>query len=222
MLDFAQARRNMVDSQVRTFDVFDIPLLAVLDELPRERFAPEGRESLAYIDLDLPVAEGIAGERRYMLKPMILARMIQSLDVEAGHRVLDVAPGLGYSTAVLARLGARVIGLEAAEDLAAEATRRLAAVGIEGATVASGPLQEGYPDGAPYDAILVNGLLGMRPDALLAQLADGGRLICVEQTGRAGRAVLYTRSGDAVGSRSVFDAGAEPLKAFAQEPGFVF
>lgn len=222
MLDFAQARRNMVDSQVRTFDVFDIPLLAAMDEIPRERFVPAGRESLAYIDLDLPVADGIAGERRYMMKPMILARMIQALDIGEGERVLDVAPGLGYSTAIMARLGAEVFGLEADEGLAAQARERLAACGAEGATVAAGPLAEGYPQAAPYDAILVNGLLGVRPDGLLAQLKEDGRLICVEQTGRAGRAVLYTRSADAIGSRSVFDAGAQVLKAFAREPGFVF
>src|SRR5918995_1381193 len=119
MLDFAQARRAMVDSQLRTFDVFDIPVLAAMEAVPRERFVPAGRESLAYIDQDIPVSDGIAGvERRFMLKPMVLGRMLQALDIEAGVKALDVACGLGYSSAVLAQLGAKVVALESVEPLA--------------------------------------------------------------------------------------------------------
>jgi protein-L-isoaspartate(D-aspartate) O-methyltransferase len=223
MLDFAQARRAMVDSQLRTFDVFDIPVLAAMEAVPRERFVPPGRESLAYIDQDIPVSDGIAGaERRFMLKPMVLGRMIQALEVEAGARALDVASGLGYSAAVLARLGAHVVALESTEAAAQASRQRLASVGIENVAVVSGPLDQGYPHGAPYDIVLVNGLIEVRPQRLLNQLADGGRLACVERRGRAGRAVLYVRSGDAFGSRAIFDAGAPELPAFKADPGFVF
>jgi protein-L-isoaspartate(D-aspartate) O-methyltransferase len=223
MLDFAQARRAMVDSQLRTFDVFDIPVLAAMEAVPRERFVPPGRESLAYIDQDIPVSDGIAGaERRFMLKPMVLGRMIQALEVEAGARALDVASGLGYSAAVLARLGAHVAALESTEAATQAARQRLASVGIENVAVVSGPLDQGYPHGAPYDIVLVNGLIEVRPQRLLNQLADGGRLACVERRGRAGRAVLYVRSGGAFGSRAIFDAGAPELPAFKADPGFVF
>jgi protein-L-isoaspartate(D-aspartate) O-methyltransferase len=223
MLDFAQARRAMVDSQLRTFDVFDIPVLAAMEAVPRERFVPPGRESLAYIDQDIPVSDGIAGaERRFMLKPMVLGRMIQALEVEAGARALDVASGLGYSAAVLARLGAHVVALESTEAAAQAARQRLASLGIENVAVVSGPLDQGYPHGAPYDIVLVNGLIEVRPQRLLNQLADGGRLACIERRGRAGRAVLYVRSGDAFGSRAIFDAGAPELPAFKADPGFVF
>jgi protein-L-isoaspartate(D-aspartate) O-methyltransferase len=223
MLDFPQARRAMLDSQLRTFDVFDIPVLAAMEAVPRERFVPPGRESLAYIDQDIPVSDGIAGaERRFMLKPMVLGRMIQALEVEAGARALDVASGLGYSAAVLARLGAHVVALESTEAAAQAARQRLASVGIENVAVVSGPLDQGYPHGAPYDIVLVNGLIEVRPQRLLNQLADGGRLACVERRGRAGRAVLYVRSGDAFGSRAIFDAGAPELPAFKADPGFVF
>jgi protein-L-isoaspartate(D-aspartate) O-methyltransferase len=223
MLDFAQARRAMLDSQLRTFDVFDIPVLAAMEAVPRERFVPPGRESLAYIDQDIPVSDGIAGaERRFMLKPMVLGRMIQALEVEAGARALDVASGLGYSAAVLARLGAHVVALESTEAAAQAARQRLASLGIENVAVVSGPLDQGYPHGAPYDIVLVNGLIEVRPQRLLNQLADGGRLACVERRGRAGRAVLYVRSGDAFGSRAIFDAGAPELPAFKADPGFVF
>jgi protein-L-isoaspartate(D-aspartate) O-methyltransferase len=222
-MDFAQARRNMVDGQVRTFDVSHIPLLAALEDVPRERFVAPGRETLAYSDEALPVSDGADGEeRRFMVKPMFLARLIQALAVAPGEKVLDVACGLGYSSAVLARLGARVVALEASEALAAGARERLGSVGAGAVTVVAGPLEGGYPAEVPYDVILINGLVEVSPRGLLDQLADGGRLACIERVGRSGRAMLYIRSGDAFGSRSIFDAAAPTLAAFKAEPGFVF
>ena len=222
MLDFVKARRMMVDSQLRTFDVNDLAVLAAFDEVPRERFVPPGREGLAYMDQDLPVAEGVNGaERRFMLSPMVLARMIQALDLSPGDNVLDVASGLGYSSAVLARLGCSVVALEADEHLAAQLRQGLAAGAVK-ALVGMGPLEQGYPDAAPYDAILINGAVETRPEALLRQLADHGRLACVEGRGRSARATLTVRSGGAFGSRPLFDAAAPPLAAFRAEPGFVF
>jgi protein-L-isoaspartate(D-aspartate) O-methyltransferase len=222
MLDFAKARRMMVDSQLRTFDVNDLAVLTAFDEVPRERFVPPGREGLAYMDQDLPVAEGVNGaERRFMLSPMVLARMIQALDLSPGDKVLDVASGLGYSSAVLARLGCSVVALEADEHLAAQLRQGLAAGAVK-ALVGMGPLEQGYPDAAPYHAILVNGAVETRPEALLRQLADHGRLACVEGRGRSARATLTVRSGGAFGSRPLFDAAAPPLAAFRAEPGFVF
>jgi len=223
MLDFAKARRMMVDSQLRTFDVNDLALLAAFDEVPRERFVPPGREGLAYMDQDLPVmAAGEGAERRFMLAPMVLARMIQALELKPGDKVLDVACGLGYSSAILSRLGCAVIALEANGDLAGEARRRLAQNGVEGVMVTAGPLEGGCPDAAPYDAILVNGCVETRPEGLLRQLADRGRLACVEGRGRAASATLTVRSGDAFGSRPLFDAAAPALAAFRAAPGFVF
>ena len=222
MQDFALARRMMVDGQVRTFDVHALPVLAAMDAVPRERFVPAGRESLAYMDQDVPVSDGIDAERRFMLKPMVLGRLLQALDVKKGEKALDVAGGLGYSAALLARLGAEVTALESSEEAATAARERLTALGVAGVTTVAGPLERGWPDAAPFDVILVNGLLEVRPEALLEQLADGGRLGCIERRGKAGRAVIYVRSGDAVGSRAIFDAGAPALSVFKDEPGFVF
>jgi protein-L-isoaspartate(D-aspartate) O-methyltransferase len=221
MLDFAQARRTMVDSQLRTFDVNDLALLAAMDTVARERFVPTGWESFAYMDQDVPVAES-GGERRFMLAPMVLGRLIQALDLKAGSRVLDIAGGLGYSAAVMARLGGAVIALESDEGIVDAARTRLAGAGVEGVAVVSGSLDQGYPKGAPYDAILVNGAVEQKPRHLLEQVADGGRLACVEGRGRAARAMLHVRSGDAFGARALFDAAAPLLSAFRSEPGFVF
>lgn len=221
MVDFAQARRMMVDSQLRTFDVNDIPLLDAMDSVPRERFALPGREDLAYIDLHVPVTDG--REPRFMLSPMILGRLIQALGVEEGDKALDVACGRGYSSAILAELGAHVTALEADETLAATARECLAQVsGAERIAVEAGPLEKGCPKNAPYDAILINGSVEVRPEDLLSQLAEGGRLVCVKGVGRAARATLYVRSGNAFGERSLFDAAAPLLAPFARKPEFTF
>ncbi|WP_262032110.1 protein-L-isoaspartate O-methyltransferase family protein [Microvirga sp. Mcv34] len=220
MVDFTQARRMMVDGQLRTFDVNDMSLLDAMDSVPRELFVLPGRESLAYIDQDILVSDG--AESRYMLSPMILGRMIQALAIDAGDKVLDVAGGRGYSSAVLRELGAQVTAVESDEELAAAARQCLAACGAGDVAVVSGPLDQGYAANAPYDAILVNGAVEVRPEPLLRQLAESGRLVCVKGRGRAARATIYVRSGDAIGERSLFEAAAPLLGSFVQAPGFTF
>src|SRR5918995_1232939 len=218
MVDFAQARRIMVDGQLRTFDVNDIPLLDAMDTVPRELFVLPGREELAYMDQHILVGDG--AERRFMLSPMILGRLIQGLGVDAGDKVLDVAAGRGYASAVFAELGARVTALESDEALAEAARQSLAAAGVSNVAVDSGPLEQGCARDAPYGAILVNGAVEARPDELLRQLAEGGRLVCVKGQGRAARATLYVRTGDAFGERELFDAAAPLLAPFTVKPGF--
>ena len=223
MLDFAQARRMMVDGQLRTFDVNDLPLLAAIDDVPRERFVHEDRVGFAYIDQDIPVSDGLdVPERRFMLAPMVLGRLIQALGIQKGDKVLDLACGLGYSSAVITRLGASVVALEASETLADAARVRLGQCGIENVKTVAGPLDKGFAEQAPYNAILINGAVEVKPQGLLEQLAGGGRLACIEGRGRAARAKLYVRSGNAFGARSLFDAAAPVLMAFRAEPGFVF
>ncbi len=221
MLDYAQARRFMVDCQLRTVDVNDIGVLDAFADIPRERFVPAGRESFAYIDQDLAVGPA-GGETRRMLAPAVLARLVQALAVRPGAKALDVATGLGVSAAILARLGADVVGLEAEADLAGEAAARLAAVSGRTIPVRTGALEKGAPDDAPFAAILINGTVETRPQALLDQLADGGRLACVVGRGRAAKATLFVRTGEVVGARTLFDAAAPVLTAFRADAGFVF
>jgi len=220
MLDFAAARRMMVDSQVRTSDVTDPRIIAAMLEVPRERFVPARNAGLSYLDMDIPVAEGPRSRR--LLKPMVLAKLIQAAEVGPQDRVLDVAGGTGYSAAVLARLASAVVALEDDASLAQQARDNFAALGIANATVATGALPQGWPAAAPYDVILLNGAAEIVPERLLGQLAEGGRLVAVIGAPPASKAYLYLAAGGATTGVPVFDAAAPVLPDFARPPAFVF
>jgi len=217
MIDYAQARRMMVDCQLRTFDVNDNAVLDAFDTVAREAFVPKGREPFAYIDQTLRL-DGAGGETRCLPAPMVLARLIQALKIRPGAKALDVGTGTGYAAAVMANLGADVTALESVTDLAETARTKL---GVS-ATVIEGPLQAGAPKQAPFDVILINGRVEVRPQALLDQLKDDGRLACVFGPHRNAKATLFVRAGDAFGSRPLFDASLPLLDAFAAEVGFAF
>ena len=220
MFDFAAARRMMVDCQVRTSDVTDQQIIAAMLDLPRERFVPERNASLAYLDLDVAVTSGTPARR--LLKPMVLAKLVQAAEIGPQDRVLDVACATGYSTALLARLARNVVALEEDVTLARHARENLAAVGAGNAEVVSGALPDGWQAGAPYDVIFVNGAAEVVPDRLLRQLAEGGRLVGVVGRAPASKAVLYLASGGQMSALPIFDAAAPPLPGFAEPPAFVF
>lgn len=217
MIDFAAARRNMVDGQVRTADVTDLRILAAMQELPREQFLPPASAKLAYLDLDLPVGEG---GRRRLLKPMVLAKLIQAAEITASDRVLDVGCGTGYGAAVLARIAAQVIALEEDAGLAHSARANLSSA--SNVSVVTGSIAAGWVQGAPYDVILLEGATEVAPEALCRQLNDGGRLVCVLGAGPSAKAMLYRRSGDDIGVRAIFDATAAVLPGFVKPPAFAF
>lgn len=217
MLDYAQARRMMVDCQLRTFDVNDNAVLDVFDSVPRETFVPKSQEPFAYIDQ--PIRLGMA-ERdiRVAPAPMVLGRMVQALKIQPGVKALDVGTGYGYSAAVMAQLGATVTALESFPELVAAAKERLAGK----AEVVEGRLRDGAPNKGPFDVILVNGRVETRPQALLDQLKDDGRLVCVFGPDRGAKVTVFVRAGDAFGSRPLFDASLPVLADFAQEATFAF
>lgn len=220
MIDFAAVRRNMVDTQLRTYDVNSKRLLDAVDAVPRELFLPPELAALAYADQGVPLrADG--GDQRVLLQPMVLARMIQSAEIEPGDKALAVAGGTGYGAAVMAAMGASVTLLESDAALAEAARRALAAAGADVAVVA-GDLAAGHAGGAPYDVIVIEGAVQAEPAALLAQLTEGGRLVAVVGAGRAARVVAHRRTGGSIGRRSVFDAAASSLAAFREPPSFRF
>ena len=217
MIDYAQARRMMVDCQLRTFDVNDNTVLDAFDTVARETFVPQGREPFAYIDQTLHIGEA-HGTTRCMPAPMVVARMIQALKIRPGVAALDVATGYGYAAAVMAHLGGQVTALESVPELAAEARARLGTA----AQVVEGPIESGAPKQAPFDAILINGRIEVRPQALLDQLKDDGRLVCVMGPHRNAKVTLFVRAGDAFGARPLFDASLPGLDGFQEAAGFAF
>ncbi len=223
MIDFAAARRMMVDGQVRPNDVTDLRLIATMLDVPRERFLPPATAALAYLDLDAPVGEGTdGGPSRYLLKPMLLAKLIQAAEVTESDAVLDVGCATGYSSAVLARLAGSVVALEENPLLARRAEEILTALGIAYVSVVTGPLIAGWPARAPYDVIVLQGATEVEPQALFPQLKDGGRLVCVRGRPAAGKAMIYRRTNDDVSGWPLFDAAAAVLPGFAETPAFVF
>jgi protein-L-isoaspartate(D-aspartate) O-methyltransferase len=192
-------------------------------EVPREAFVPPELKSIAYMDEPLPVAaRADRGEARSLLAPRTFAKLVQLLEIGPDSVVLDIGCATGYSTAVLARLGRRIVAVEVDRALAENARRILGDLGVGHAVVIEGPLNAGALAEAPFDAILLNGSVACVPQPLLEQLADGGRLAAVVAKGPLTRAQVWRRSGKTFDPRAAFEAGADPLPGFAAPAGFVF
>jgi protein-L-isoaspartate(D-aspartate) O-methyltransferase len=217
MFDAATARRFMVEGQVRTADVTDPGLQAAMLTLPRERFVPQALAELAYLDQDLPIAKD-----RALLKPMVLAKLIQAAHVRRLDHVLDVACGTGYSSAVLGRIAESVIALEEEAELARQAQDALAATGAANVEVVVGPLTAGWPARAPYDVIMLEGATEIAPEELGRQLKPDGRLVCVHGRSPAAKAMIYHQIEGRMVGRPIFDAAARVLPGFVAPPAFVF
>ncbi len=220
---FARARRMMVDGQLRINDVTNPYLIAAFQDLPRERFVPANKAELAYLDCDLEVLPARVDQQpRYLLKPLVIAKLIELADVTASDCVLDIGCATGYSTAVLSSLAARVVAVEEVAELARAAEANLAALKPGNVVVRTSPLTGGSAADGPFDVILVNGAVEFLPDPLTAQLVEGGRLVCVMRRGPVGNGMVLRASGGHVSGRAAFDAAAPMLPGFARAPAFVF
>jgi len=217
MSNFAAQRQHMVQNQLLPNKVDDARIAAAMLEVPRERFVPEAVAGVAYLDDDLEIAAG-----RFLMEPMVLARLLQAANPQAAELALDVGCATGYSSAVLAQLVGTVVGLESDEALAAQATSVLADLAVDNAVVVEGALTEGKADQGPYNLILLGGAVGVVPPALTDQLDEGGRLICVIADNGIGRATVMTRRGDTILVEEIFDAMVPPLPGFEKTAGFVF
>jgi protein-L-isoaspartate(D-aspartate) O-methyltransferase len=222
--DFATLRKTMVDCQIRTFDVTDQLLIERLLAVPREIFVDAAQVPLAYSDQLLKIS---VAEHRALLRPLILARALQAAVVQKTDRVLDVAAGTGYTSALLAGLAGSVVALESDPALTERQKGNFAALGLDITTV-TGPLDSAAADLGPYDLIFVNGAVQIIPDTLVRQLNEGGRLIAIQQspadpTGRAAKLVRFEKVAGKLSVSEIASAGAAPILApFAKEPEFVF
>ena len=222
MIDYAAARLNMVESQLRTNKVTDPAVIDAFLAVPRELFVPSALRGIAYVDEDIPLGEG-----RALMEPMVLGRLLQLASIRPGDKLLAVGCATGYAAALLARLSNSVVALECDKRLAAIARDLLTKLGAA-AQVVEGELAQGWPAGAPFDVILLDGAVAEVPHRLGEQLAEGGRLVGVRapQAGPVshgmGEAVLMTRLEGVLSSRPVFDAAVQMLPGCGRAPSFVF
>lgn len=216
-MDFGTARKNMIESQLRTSRIIDEALLEVMGDVPRERFVPENLQGIAYVDEDLPIGGG-----RHIMEPLALAGMIQGAEIDPSDIVLDIGSGAGYGAVVLARLAGTVFALESDAALAAGAAERYAEIAPDNVVQIEGPLAEGCAEHAPFDVILIEGAVERIPDRILDQLGDGGRLVAVVQENGIGRMTVIQKVGGHTSRRVIRDASVPLLGAFRRPPEFVF
>ncbi len=219
-MDFEQARRNMIESQIRTWEVLDDRVLAALDRVPRHELVPEESREWAYIDYRIPLGIG-----EYMLSPLVEARLVQEMRLQATDKVLEVGTGSGYVTALLAELAGEVWSVEITPGFKVEAEQRLARMGYDNVRVEVGDGARGWARQAPYDAILVTGALPELPGAFKEQLKVGGRLVCiVDSVDPVQEALRITRMDeDAFREDSLFEIEGVPhLRGVERKKEFVF
>lgn len=221
MSGFSTARQKMVDGQVRPSDVTDIRILDSMLAVPREAFVPPNQRAMAYLDLDLDVSGG-ASTKRFLIKPVVTAKMLQAAEIKETDNVLVVGCATGYAAAIIASLAGKVTATESDPSLAAKAGEILADLGLASVTVLVATAAEGNPANAPYDVIILNGATEIGPDRLQAQLKEGGRLVGVFAMTQPARAAIVTRSHGDFGNRALFDAAVPVLPGLERLPTFVF
>ncbi len=224
MSEYQVQRSNMVDCQLRTNQVTDHRILRAMMDIPREKFVPEDKRGIAYMDQDILVDRDAEGSDRYMMSPMTIARLAQLAGVDRKDMVLIVGCSSGYVAALFASLADSVVCLERDEQMGDVAANRLEELGCDNAATVIGRLEEGYSKEGPYDVIMFNGSVEVIPEDLFDQLKDNGRLVAVQVSeDGVGRAHLYRKIGDTIGEYRVsFDASAHPLPGFSRKRSFMF
>jgi len=218
MTEFGAARAHMIESQLRPNKVIDAGVLDAFGGIRRELFVPDHLRVVAYIDEDLPLGGG-----RYLMEPMVVARLLQAAQIERTDKVLIIGAGTGYEAALAAALARSVIALEEDPELARRARAALVEHFIASVSVVEGPLPQGYRPRAPYDVVLFCGAVADVPSEIDTQLAEGGRVLAVVKSANGiGRATLWARTGGVMARRVLFDAATPLLPGFSPKPAFAF
>jgi len=217
-MDLEQARFNMVEQQIRPWDVLDQTVLDLLFKVRREEFVPAAYRSLAFVDMEIPLGQGES-----MWSPKLEARVVQSLQIKKTDKVLEIGTGSGYLTALLAAMAGRVHSVEIHADFIKDAEARLKAHGYNNVTLEAGDASRGWEAHSPYDVIVITGSLPIMPDNLPAQLAPGGRLFAVVGDDPVMSAQLITCVAHGVfRGENLFETSLKPLVNAQQPERFSF
>lgn len=215
---YKQARFNMVEQQVRPWEVIDLRILRVMQEMPRENFVSEDYKGLAYADIEIPLGHG-----HHMLKPVIVGRMLQALNIKPTDSILEIGTGSGYLTACLSKLGKSVVSIEIHEDIASQAAKNLATMDLKNISLVVGDAMSDIPEQAPFDVIAVTGSIPECKDILPKELNDGGRLFLITGESPAMTAELVTRiNGDIFKQETLFETDVEALDNSPKKEAFNF
>jgi protein-L-isoaspartate(D-aspartate) O-methyltransferase len=218
MTEFGAARAHMIESQLRPNKVIDARVLDAFGGIRRELFVPDHLRAVAYIDEDLPLGGG-----RYLMEPMVVARLLQAAQIERTDKVMIIGAGTGYEAALAAALARSVIALEEDPELARRLRGALVEHSIASVSVVEGPLPQGFRPRAPYDVVLFCGAVADVPSEIDTQLAEGGRVLAVVKSANGiGRATLWARTGGVIARRVLFDAATPLLPGFFPKPAFAF
>jgi protein-L-isoaspartate(D-aspartate) O-methyltransferase len=217
-MDFSRARRTMVDCQILPNNVTDQRIIDAMMELPREMFVPKPKRSVAYVDESLALGFG-----RFLIEPMVAARLMQILELKSTDVALSIGAGTGYCIAILGRIVETVVAIEQIPTLAQNATKNLSELGIDNVAIIEGQLEGGAPKQSPYNIIFFDGAINEVPTAISDQLAEEGRLIAmIKKTNGICQAHLMTRSGGVISGRNIFESSTPLLPGFDHKIAFLF
>ena len=216
MTDYQTRRKTMVDTQIRPSDVTKFPIIEAFLSVPREKFVPDGKREAAYIGENFKI-----GQSRVILEPRTLAKLLDALDIRNDELVLDIGPGLGYSSAVISPMAEVVIAVEDDSSMANEAEEILTEVGADNVVIQIGKLEDGAPEHGPYDVIILQGGVEKIPSSIVKQLKNGGRVGAIFVEEGLGTAKIGFKLNDKINWRYSFNAAAPVLPGFFKQKDFV-
>eukprot|EP01032_Pedospumella_encystans_P024549 gene24549-27762_t len=214
-MNIEQARFNMIEQQIRPWDVLDVDVLQVLNVVKRENFVPASHKNLAFVDAEIPLGHGES-----MLTPKLEARILQDVQLKKHENVLEIGSGSGYMAALLAHKGRHVTTVEIVPELKALAEQNLAAAGVTNVTVELGNGAQGWTNGAPFDVIVLSGSVPLLPEAFLPQVKVGGRIFAMIGEAPVMSGVLITRTSDGYEQKKLFETDVKPLQSAAKPSQF--
>ena len=218
-MDFKIARKNMVENQIRANKVTSLNIINAFLDVPREKFVPDALQEISYVDEDIQLSRN-----RFMMKPMILARLFQSLDLKGNENILHVGSNSGYGSAILSRMCSSVISLESDKKLFETSIHTFSNMGFDNVVPLHGSMENGVEKEAPFDIIFIEGSIETEPKSLFGQLNENGKLIAIIRPAniKIGKAKLFFKISNEIGLENLFDAQVSKLSIFKSKTKFSF